>query len=89
MARYGAREMNERKRRARAAWAYSGMQQDELADAAGIPAATLRGYLGRSRSSPDRDVLIAIADAAGVPAWFADHGFDPPADIGEPATLDP
>lgn len=65
--------------RARAAWAYSRMDQKDLAAAASLHYDRLRAILGGGR--PPKDVPIeelwAIAEAAGVPRWFMEHGFDP------------
>lgn len=66
----------ERRLRARAAWAYSGLEQEALATKAGIEYATLRGYLGKKGSgNPSTDQLLALADAAGIPDDFMLYGF--------------
>jgi uncharacterized small protein (DUF1192 family) len=63
--------------RARAAWAFSLLNQDELAERAGIHHDTLRKMLGRKpteKSWPLED-LYKIADACAVPRAFMDDGF--------------
>lgn len=64
--------------RARAAWAFSRMDQKDLAAAASLHYDRLRAILGGGR--PPKDIPIeelwAIANAAGVPRWFMEHGFD-------------
>jgi transcriptional regulator with XRE-family HTH domain len=63
-------------RRVRAAWAYSGLSQEELAEAAGLKEGTIRGYLSKSRpNTPGPADLAAIADACGVPRSFMEEGF--------------
>lgn len=63
-------------RRARAAIAYAGLEQDEAATQAGIPLGTLRNIVSKTRpSSGDIDRLYAIADACNVPRTFMDEGF--------------
>lgn len=72
-----ARERNEALRpRVRAAWAYSGLSQEELAERVGINVRTLEGYLRKSRANtPTLDDAFAIADACWVPRWFIEEGF--------------
>lgn len=65
---------------ARAAWAYSGLEQRELASEAGVEIRTLNSYLGLSRPGPSLEVLYRIADACGVPRSFMESGFDSLAD---------
>ena len=67
----------ERQRIARAAWAYSGLGQRELAARTGIPFGTLRGYIGKGdKPGPDWTDGIKIADATGFPRYFMAYGFD-------------
>jgi transcriptional regulator with XRE-family HTH domain len=64
------------KRRVRAAWAFSGLSYDELAERTGIKRRTIDGYLGRSKpSAPGYEDRQAIADACGVPRSFMEEGF--------------
>lgn len=66
---------NERRRRARAIWAYSRQSQDQLADAAGIHYDRLRAILGSTGRPPTIDELLALARVARVPDVFVLHGF--------------
>lgn len=69
-------DATERRRRARVAWAYSGLGQPELADAAGIEYGTLKAYLRVGGSAnPDMDQLLAIGRASGVPDAFMLYGW--------------
>lgn len=67
------------KRRARAAWSHSGMDQKDLAAAVGIPYGTLKGLLRDGGTAPSIDQALAIARACDVPDWFILHGWTPPA----------
>jgi hypothetical protein len=63
--------------RARAAWAYSGLNQHELASATQISYDRVRAILGTAkRSEISLDELYAIADATGVPRPFMERGWD-------------
>lgn len=65
-------------RRARAAIAYAGLEDKEVAEATHIRPGTLRNILSRTRPSggtPER--LAAIASACKVPASFMEVGFAP------------
>jgi len=71
-----AAEAQERRRRARVAWAYSGLDQRELADKAGLNYDTVKAFWRKTgRAEPSLDDLHALARAAGIPRWFMDHGF--------------
>lgn len=66
----------ERKQRARAAWAYSLLRQEQLVAAAGLNWDTAKNWLQPGgKTGPDLESLYAIVDAAGVPRDFADTGF--------------
>lgn len=68
--------------RVRAALAYSGMEYEQLSEKTKIPVGTLRGITSRTRpTSGTLERLWAIADACGVPRWFVEHGFEPPAEM--------
>jgi hypothetical protein len=63
--------------RARAAWAYSGLNQRELAGATQISYDRVRAILGTAkRAEVSLDELYAIADATGVPRPFMERGWD-------------
>jgi hypothetical protein len=63
--------------RARAAWAYSGLNQRELANASRISYDRVRAILGTAkRAEISLDELYAIADATGVPRPFMERGWD-------------
>jgi transcriptional regulator with XRE-family HTH domain len=63
--------------RARAAWAYSGLNQRELANASRISYDRVRAILGTARRSEiTLEELYAIADATGVPRPFMERGWD-------------
>lgn len=67
----------ERRRRARVAWAHSGLDQPNLAQRTGIEYGTLRGYLRTGGStSPSADHLLKLGRAAGVPDAFMLYGWD-------------
>jgi transcriptional regulator with XRE-family HTH domain len=66
--------------RARAALAYSGLTQEQLADRIGMKRHTLRGFLGpANKADLDIGLLYKIAEATGVPRRFMDEGFEPDA----------
>lgn len=65
----------ERKKRARAAWAYAGIDQRELAAATGILYGTLKGLLRKSGPAPTTDQAMKIAKACEVPPGFILTGF--------------
>jgi transcriptional regulator with XRE-family HTH domain len=69
--------------RVRAAWAFSGLSQADLAQRAGINSGTLRGYLRKANpNAPELEDAKAIADACGVPRSFMEEGFgEPPAGL--------
>lgn len=82
MTRYGADmegvSTSERTRRVRAAWAYSGLTQSDLAERTGIAEGTIRGWLNKKRTGgPDASDASLIAKACGVPAAFMELGFAP------------
>ncbi len=79
------RLVDEATRKARAAWAYSGLDQDELAERAGIKPATLANYLLSTRGGPGLEQLLKIAEATGVPDAFMRHGFAAIKDLDEPS----
>lgn len=70
-------EPHERRRLARAMWAYSGMGQKDLAARAGIEYNRLRAALGNDlrKSPPSTDELLRLATATGVPREFAIEGW--------------
>ncbi len=58
----------ERKRRARAAWGYSLLDQPDFAEAVGVPHRTLEGWLAPGNDkAPPPDKLLRIAIACGRP----------------------
>lgn len=62
--------------RARAAWAFSGLDQEPLAEKAGLKYSRVRAILSRQdHSAVTLDELYKIADAADVPRPFMDDGF--------------
>lgn len=66
----------ERTPRARAAWAYSGIEQRDLAERTGIAYSRLRELLrSGGRLTPTLDELYAIARETGVPRPFMDDGW--------------
>lgn len=67
----------DRKRIARAIWAWSRMDQAEFAERAGLTHARIRAILGQDpkKTPPTTDELLSMADAAGVPEAFVLHGF--------------
>ena len=62
----------------RAAWGYSGLGQDELAEKVGVPPGTFRGYLrrGQANAAP-QSVIQNVARECGVPPEFMEVGFAP------------
>lgn len=67
---------SERARIARAIWAYTGLDQQKLAEAAHIKYSRMRAILAREK--PDEatlDELLALARTAGIPDRFALEGF--------------
>ena len=59
------------------------MKQPELAKRLGIPKDTFRGMLApSSRATIEDGLLDSIADICGVPRWFMEYGFNPPAARG-------
>lgn len=63
--------------RARAAWAYSRLDQKELAKRSGVDYHQLRALIAPgNKSEVSTDDLWKIADAAGVPRWFMTEGFE-------------
>lgn len=83
--RYGAvvsgTEMSAQQRRARAIWGFSGMEQAELAERAGVDQGRLKAWLGKRKANPSLDELYKLATAAGVPRQFVERGFE---DLLEP-----
>lgn len=70
-----------RKRKARAAWAYSGLDQRPLATAAGLKYDRLRKILSTSDpAAPDLDELRQLAEAAGLPVVFTEDAWHVAAD---------
>lgn len=68
-----------RKRRARAAWAYSFKPATALG-VDGVPYGTLKGLISETGPAPSLEQAIAIAEAAGLPATFILTGdMNPPA----------
>jgi transcriptional regulator with XRE-family HTH domain len=62
--------------RVRAAWAFSGLSQKQLAAKTGINEGTLRGYLRKAKPNiPGSDEAGLIAKACGVPPSFMEEGF--------------
>lgn len=62
--------------RARAAWAFSGLDQRDLADRAGLHYDRLRAILAKTNSRDvTLDELQKIADATGVPRAFMENGW--------------
>lgn len=69
-------DADERKRRARAVWGYSGMDQKPFAAKAGLEYHQVRAMLSRTgRRAPSIDELLAMTAAAGVPREFALDGW--------------
>lgn len=67
---------HELKRRARAAWGYSLLDQEKLAEATKIPHATLKGLLRAGGGpSPTVEQSWRIAKACCVPPDFMTHGW--------------
>lgn len=64
----------ERKRLVRAIWAYSGLDQRDLAERSGVPYNTIRGLLDKAGRAPNTDQALAIADACDVPAGAVLYG---------------
>lgn len=63
--------------RARAAWAYSGLGQEELAERAGLHYDRLRAILAKTNTRyVALDELHQIADATGVPRAFMQNGWE-------------
>lgn len=60
--------------RIRAARAYSGMTQRELADRIGVDVQTVKRREA-GQQNPKRGELLAIAAVTGVPVAFMEHGF--------------
>jgi hypothetical protein len=74
---WGAVDASTAAPRARAAWAYSGLNQHELAGATQISYDRVRAILGTARRSEiTLEELYAIADATGVPRPFMERGWD-------------
>jgi transcriptional regulator with XRE-family HTH domain len=68
----------ERRARARAIWAYSGLTQPDLADASGVDYNRLRAILGQSKDTEvSTDELLKLAQAAGIPRAFVLDGWQP------------
>lgn len=64
-------------RRARAMWAYSLMDQKDLADKSGIHRDRFRAIIARANpKQASAQELQAIASAAGIPLSFAARGFE-------------
>lgn len=62
--------------RVRAAWAFSRLNQQELAKVSGITYDRLRTILGTGRATDvTLEELRAVADACGVPYAFMEHGW--------------
>jgi hypothetical protein len=69
---------SETARRARAAIAYSGLEQGEVIERTGIRLPTLRRIVARTDPrAASLEELYAIADACGVPRLFMEEGFGP------------
>lgn len=60
--------------RIRAARAYAGLKQDELAERLGVDTNTIKRREGGTQH-PKRGELLAIAAITGVPVSFMEHGF--------------
>lgn len=66
----------EKRRMAKAIWAYSGLDQREFAEAAGMSYDRLRAAMNdEAKSPPSTDELLAMAAAAGVPREVALDGW--------------
>lgn len=76
---------DERRRIARAIWAYAGGKQPEFARSAGIEYHRFRAALNDpAKTAPTTDELVAMARAAGIPETVALEGWvaaDPHAQI--------
>lgn len=62
--------------RVRAAWAYSGQSQADLAKKTKINERTLEGYLSKKAPHPTLEDALRIAWACGVPKAFIEEGFE-------------
>lgn len=73
--------------RTRAAIAYSGKEQSEIAELSGIPLYTIRRIvsLANPRGAPIEELWL-IADACTIPRWFMEAGFD--VDLAQDADID-
>lgn len=60
--------------RIRAARAYAGLKQDELAEHLGVDSNTIKRREAGTQN-PKRGELLAIAAVTGVPVSFMEHGF--------------
>lgn len=68
--------MSDYAQRIRAARAYAGLTQDELAEQLGTAAQTVKRRESGAQA-PKRGELLAIAAICDVPVRFMEHGFDP------------
>lgn len=80
-------ETTELKRRVRAVWSYSLLEQNELAEQMGVKPATLRGWLRKQGPRIPVEVALKMADVCGVPRAFVLDGWDTlrPAPATDPA----
>jgi transcriptional regulator with XRE-family HTH domain len=75
MAKARITEEQEHARRVRAARAWAGMSQSDLATALGVALATVKRTEAAKRKVP-ADELIAIGEATKVPPWFILRGME-------------
>lgn len=67
----------EMKRRTRAAWSYSLLEQEDLAGRMDVSHATLRGWLRKHGPRMPLEHALRLADACGVPRAFITSGWSP------------
>lgn len=72
--------------RVRAARAYAAMEQQAFASELGVSLRTLSRMESGERPAT-HDERAVIADLCGVPHWFMEHGFHPPAKELPPAEV--
>lgn len=72
--------------RARAAIAYSGLEHEEVAQRSGLSVSVIRRITSKSHPRDGTlERLVAIAEACdGIPRWFMEHGWHPPAELLHP-----
>ncbi len=67
---------DEKRKLGRAIWSYTGKDQRNFAEAAGVKYDRLRGMLNDpTKSPPSTDELVLMSEAAGIPVALAVHGW--------------